>query len=163
VELNEIATFNNSKLSVGDTVVVPHARPKSAAVVAYSGSNLPNLSGYFISPVANGWNWGVLHDGDAVDVSAACGTPIRASADGIVISIGSPANWNSGYGGFVRIEHPNSTKTFYAHTSTNLVSVGDRVSQGEHIANIGNTGRVYGTTGCHVHFGVAGAQNPLVR
>jgi len=163
VELGEIATFNDSKLSVGDTVVVPHAKPKSERVAVYSGSNLPSLSGYFINPVSNGWNWGQLHDGDAVDISAACGAPVVASADGLITSIGSAANWNSGYGGFVRVEHTNGTRTFYAHTSANLVSIGERVSQGEHIANVGNTGRVYGSTGCHVHFGVTGAQNPLVR
>lgn len=163
VELSKIATFNGSKVAVGDTVVVPHARPKTETVAVYSGSNLPNLSGYFRNPVDNGWNWGTLHDGDAVDVSASCGAPILAAADGLVISVGSPSNWNSGYGGFVRIEHPNGTKTFYAHNRTNLVGVGDRVSQGNTIAQIGNTGRTYGTTGCHVHFGVTGAQNPLVR
>jgi len=163
VELHEIATFNGSKVMVGDTVVVPHARPASEVVAIYSGSNLPSLSGYFARPVANGWNWGTLHDGDAVDVSGSCGTPILAAADGLVISVGSPSNWNSGYGGFVRIEHPNGTKTFYAHNRANLVGVGDQVSQGEAIAQIGNTGRTYGSTGCHVHFGVTGAQNPLVR
>ena len=113
-------------------------------------------------PVTGGLNWGRLHDGDAVDISAACGTPITSSADGVVVSVGSTANWNSGYGGFIRVEHPNGTKTFYAHTSLNLVSVGEMVSQGETIAKVGNTGRVQGVTGCHVHFGVDGAQNPFV-
>ena len=163
VEINEIATFNDGNISAGDTVVVPYAKPKSEKIAIYGGSNLPNLSGYFINPVANGWNWGLLHDGDAVDVAAACGTPIVASADGLVISVGLISNWNSGYGGFIRLEHPNGTKTFYAHTSANLVDIGDRVSRGGNIANVGNTGRVYGPTGCHVHFGVTGAQNPLVR
>lgn len=161
VEDGDIATFNDRDIAVGDTVIVPNAKPQSERVAAYAGSNLPNLSGYFIAPVENGWNWGELHDAGAVDVAAACGTPILASAEGIVTSVGSPLNWNSGYGGFVRIEHPNGTKTLYAHNKENLVSVGDRVSQGDHIANIGNTGRVYGVTGCHVHFGVTGAQNPL--
>ena len=163
VELEEIATFNENKIVVGDTVVVPHAKPTSEKVAAYSGSNLPNLSGYFIAPVANGWNWGELHDANAVDVAAACGTPIVAAADGIVFSVGLPTNWNSGYGGFVRIEHPNGTKTLYAHNRANLVSVGDNVAQGQQIADLGNTGRVYGVTGCHVHFGITGAQNPLAR
>jgi len=165
VELREIATFNDKKLAVGDTVVVPHARP-TEEVVALSGtsdSNLPSLSGYFASPVENGWNWGNLHDGDAVDISNSCGATILAAADGVVVSVGSTANWNSGYGGFVRIEHANGTKTFYAHNAVNIVSVGDSVDQGEEIAKIGRTGRVYGATGCHVHFGVTGARNPLAR
>jgi len=165
VELNKIATFNDKKLAVGDTVVVPNAKPP-ATIPVVSGiqeSNLPSIAGYFIPPVVNGWNWGRLHDGDAVDISTACGAPIRAGADGVVISVGSSARWNSGYGGFVRIEHPNGTKSFYAHTSAVTASVGDNVSQGDTIANVGRTGRVSGTTGCHVHFGVTGARNPFVR
>ena len=166
-ELNKISTFNNRKIAVGDTVVVPNAKPAISLIRVASGgsvqSNLPSLSGYFSSPVENGWNWGRLHDGDAVDISSACGAPILAVADGVVISVGSSARWNSGYGGFVRIEHPNGTRSFYAHTSANIVSVGDRISQGDTIANVGRTGRVSGTTGCHVHFGVIGAQNPFVK
>jgi len=164
VELKEIATFNDKKLAVGDTVVVPHAKPtEQTVVVRTSQSNLPSLSGYFASPVENGWNWGSLHDGDAVDISNSCGATILAAADGVVVSVGSTSNWNSGYGGFVRIEHANGTKTFYAHNSVNIVSVGDSVDQGQEIGKIGRTGRVYGSTGCHVHFGVTGARNPFVR
>lgn len=165
VELNKIATFNDKKLAVGDTVVVPNAKPPATASVVSGSwqSNLPSAAGYFIPPVENGWNWGRLHDGDAVDISTACGAPIRAGADGVVISVGSSARWNSGYGGFVRIDHPNGTKSFYAHTLANVVSVGDRVSQGDTIANVGRTGRVSGTTGCHVHFGVTGVRNPFVK
>ena len=136
---------------------------ESAVPIRTAQSRLPSADGYFNFPVADGLNWGRLHDGDAVDISAACGTPILAAADGIIISVGSTAGWNSGYGGFVRAEHPNGTKTFYAHTSKNLVSVGDTVSQGETIAKVGSTGRVRGVTGCHVHFGVTGVQNPFVR
>jgi len=164
--LNELATFNDNKLAVGDTVVVPHAKPTKEGSPTSGGSvqsNLPSVSGYFIAPVSDGWNWGRLHDGDAVDISASCGTPILAGADGVVISAGSPERWNSGYGGFVKMEHANGTRTFYAHNSINNVSVGDRVSQGDVIAKVGNTGRVYGVTGCHVHFGVSGAQNPFTR
>ena len=107
--------------------------------------------------------WGKLHDGNAVDIAAACGTPIVASASGVVTDTGSPSGWNSGYGGFVRISHANGTATFYGHNSTNLVGVGDEVGQGSVIAKIGRTGQVSGITGCHVHFGVSGARNPFVR
>ncbi len=163
VPLDKVTTFNNSAVKVGDTVVVPSAKPAGSTTVAGSKSNLPDAGDYFILPVESGWNWGRIHDGNAVDISNACGTPIVASADGIVISVGSPLKWNGGYGGFVRIEHPNGTKTFYGHTSSNFVSIGEAVSQGDVIARIGRTGRVSGTTGCHVHFNVSGAQNPFAN
>ncbi len=169
VEAKNIATFNGETLKAGETVVVPNARPispaKTKASHSPSGSNSSETTsgGYFISPVTNGLNWGKLHDGNAVDIAAACGTPIVASATGVVTETGSPGNWNSGYGGFVRISHANGTATFYAHTSVNLADVGDEVGQGSAIAKIGRTGQVHGMTGCHVHFGVSGTRNPFAR
>lgn len=169
VEVKNIATFNGEALKAGETVVVPNARPISSAEPkasrpssgAKSSETAPN--GYFISPIANGLNWGKLHDGNAVDIAAACGTPIAAAATGVVTETGSPGNWNSGYGGFVRISHANGTATFYAHNSTNLVGVGDEIGQGSVIAKVGRTGQVRGITGCHVHFGVLGTRNPFAR
>ncbi len=173
VEADKIASFNKGTLKAGDTVVVPNARPVSG-VQSESSKNKEKKaekkaagaasgSGYFISPVANGLNWGKLHDGNAVDIATACGTPIVAAATGVVTETGSPSGWNSGYGGYIKISHSNGTATFYAHNSTNLVGVGDEVGQGSVIAKVGNTGRVSGISGCHVHFGVTGAKNPFVR
>jgi murein DD-endopeptidase MepM/ murein hydrolase activator NlpD len=156
----QIATFNKNKIVEGDTVVVPNAKPKTAKVV----STLPDAGDYLAFPIKDGWNWGQLHDGGAVDISDSCGTPIFASAEGLVTEVGSTANWNGGFGGFVRIKHPlNNIETMYSHTSVNLVSVGDYVTRGETIAKIGKTGKVTGPTGCHVHFVVFGAQNPFVK
>lgn len=164
VETNEIAAMNRENIRPGDQVVVPNAKPKTVSpAYASRASSLPDASGYFIRPISGGWNWGRLHDGNAVDISDACGRPIFAAADGLVVSVGSPLLWNGGYGGYVRVEHPNGTRTLYAHNSENLVSVGETVSQGGVIARIGRTGSVSGTTGCHVHFGVSGAQNPFVN
>ncbi len=162
VELGEIKTFNDNVSLVGDVVIVPHAKPQKTSTV-YRGSHLPLITGYFSRPIDSGWNWGHLHERNAVDFSDACGTPILAAADGVVISTGSPSRWSGGYGGYIQLEHANNTKTFYAHNSLNLVSIGDIVSQGDIIAKIGNTGRVHGSAGCHVHFGVTGAQNPFAR
>ena len=169
VEVKNIATFNGEALKAGETVVVPNARPisstKPKASRPSSGTKPSETAsnGYFISPLANGLNWGKLHDGNAVDIAAACGTPIAAAATGVVTETGSPASWNSGYGGFVRISHANGTATFYGHNSVNLVGVGDEVGQGSVIAKVGRTGQVRGITGCHVHFGVSGARNPFAR
>ncbi len=164
ISSDKIRTFNKDKIKQGDTVIVPQARPiKSSTAGLINKSTLPRIAGYFAMPIKNGWNWGELHDNNAVDISAACKSPIYAAADGIVVNLGSPIRWNGGYGGFVKIKHPNGTKTLYAHISKGLVSIGDTVEQGELIAKVGNTGRVSGSTGCHVHFAVYGAQNPFAE
>jgi len=161
VTSKDIVTFNKNKIIEGDTVIVPNAKPVKTS--ASNTSGLPSVKGYLSMPVEDGWNWGILHD-NAVDISTACGTPIYAAAEGLVTDVGSPKSWNSGYGGFVRIKHPlYNTETFYAHTSSNLVSVGDYVNKGDKIAKVGKTGLATGPTGCHVHFGVFGAKHPFTK
>ncbi len=66
--------------------------------------------------------------------------------------------WNGGYGNYIVIRHGGGTQTLYAHTSSNLVSVGDTVSAGETIGAVGNTGQ---STGPHLHFEVRGTSNPF--
>lgn len=147
-------------LVVGANVIVPGVSPKNNALVI-SGAQLPDFSGYYALPTT-GWNWGKLHNYNAVDIANACGTPIYASADGLVVD-GQSGGWNEGYGSYIMIEHPNSTKTRYAHNQKNVVSVGDYVLQGDTIGYIGNTGNTHGPTGCHVHFEVYGARNPFAK
>lgn len=157
VNVSEILKFNKD-LNAG-TLIVPGARNKKNAESAVSG--LPEFPGYFVMPTT-GWNWGRLHPYNAVDIANACGTPIYAAAEGLV-TIESSYGWNSGYGHYLDIEHPNGTATRYSHTSKNLVSAGDYVSQGDLIAYIGNTGNTHGPTGCHLHFEVRGAKNPFIK
>lgn len=81
-----------------------------------------------------------------IDIAAGAGTDICAARAGKVVYAG----WDGGgYGNLVVIEHDNGTHTYYGHNSSILVSVGDDVEQGEHIAEMGATGRV---TGVHCHF-----------
>jgi murein DD-endopeptidase MepM/ murein hydrolase activator NlpD len=82
-----------------------------------------------------------------IDIAANMGAPIYAVADGTVINAG-PA---SGFGLWVRIRHNDGTITTYGHNDANLVSVGQRVSAGQRIANVGNRGN---STGPHLHFEV---------
>lgn len=95
------------------------------------------------------------HEG--IDFSAAIGTPIIASASGVV----SRSGWDSQYGNVIEIKHAEGFKTRYAHASQLLVRVGQTVNRGDVIAKVGNTGR---STGPHLHYEVikAGAHiNPL--
>jgi murein DD-endopeptidase MepM/ murein hydrolase activator NlpD len=82
-----------------------------------------------------------------VDIAAADGTPIRATAMGVVED-----TRNDRYLGLmVEIRHENGFVTRYAHCSQILVSAGDRVNRGQTIALVGNTGR---STAPHVHYEV---------
>ena len=84
-----------------------------------------------------------FHEG--LDFTANTGTPIRAAADGIV----SATEQGGAYGKLVKIEHGAGLETRYAHTSKILVKVGDRVSKGQIVAEVGSTGR---STGPHLHY-----------
>ena len=82
-----------------------------------------------------------------LDMSAPSGTPIYATAPGIVTKSG----WGTGYGQYVEINHGNGYLTRYAHASRLIARVGDSVQAGEQIANVGCTGRC---TGPHLHYEV---------
>ncbi|MDP2696213.1 MAG: M23 family metallopeptidase [bacterium] len=159
IEVNP--TIANGNLVTGTKIIIPGGRPNREYLSSLSDNTLVNLDGYFISP-AVGWNWGRLHNYNAVDIANACGTPIYAAAEGLIVDESS-YGWNSGYGHYIDIEHPNSVVTRYSHTQRNVVSVGDYVLQGDLIAYIGSTGNTHGPTGCHLHFEVRGARNPFAK
>jgi len=81
------------------------------------------------------------------DIGARLGSPVRATADGMVVVSGRA----SGYGKVLEISHGYGISTRYGHNSKNLVKVGDRVKRGDPIALIGSTGR---STGPHLHYEV---------
>nr|WP_217357121.1 M23 family metallopeptidase [Ruegeria atlantica] len=86
-----------------------------------------------------------MHNG--ADFAGAHGTDIFATADGIV----THAGWQSGFGRLVKIKHAFGVETLYAHNTKIRVKVGQRVSRGDHIADMGSTGR---STGTHLHYEV---------
>jgi len=90
-----------------------------------------------------GPRWGRMHNG--TDFAAPHGTPIRATADGVVVYVG----WQSAYGRLIKIKHDFGIETRYAHLSKFRVKKGQRVSRGQHIGDMGNTGR---STGTHLHY-----------
>lgn len=102
-----------------------------------------------------GRRWGRLHAG--TDFAAPHGTPIYSTADGVIVHAG----WQSGYGRLVKIQHEFGIETRYAHLSKIRVNVGQRVSRGQRIGDMGNTGR---STGTHLHYEVrvgGEAVNPM--
>ena len=121
---------------------------------------LPSLqgSGTYIYPVVGArlsQKYSSSHR--AIDLAIPTGSKVRASDGGTVIYAG----YSGSYGYVIRINHGGNRVTLYAHCSKLLVRAGEKVYQGQHIANSGSTGR---STGPHVHFEVIinGVQkNPL--
>ncbi|SEO51439.1 Murein DD-endopeptidase MepM and murein hydrolase activator NlpD, contain LysM domain [Salinihabitans flavidus] len=103
-----------------------------------------------------GMRWGRMHKG--TDFAARHGTPIYSTAEGVVIHAG----WLSGYGRLVKIRHDHGIETRYAHLAKIRVKEGQRVSRGELIGDMGNSGR---STGTHLHYEVrvnGKAVNPMI-
>jgi len=170
-EVEDVIAHNN--MSVGDTLIVGNfidvpggvksapaeqraSSPSAPQERATSSGGYAQASGYFIRPIQGGIRTQGLHGRNAVDLAAPYGTPIYAAAGGVVSK--SRTGWNGGYGNYIEIEHDNGTGTLYSHNSRNIVSVGQRVHQGQVIGYVGSTGL---STGPHVHFEVHGASNPF--
>ena len=115
---------------------IPTASPLPLMPQASSGL------GYRIDPITQQTAW---HEG--TDFPAAFGTPILATAEGVVIR----AAWDQEYGYVVDVQHKNAVVTRYAHAQEILVKQGDFVRQSQAIAKVGSTGR---STGPHLHYEV---------
>ena len=89
-----------------------------------------------------------------IDLAAATGTPIRASADGVV----EKAEWFGGYGLFVQLDHGGAMETRYGHMSRVAVAEGQQVRKGDVIGYVGSTGR---STGPHLHYEVHVDNRPV--
>jgi murein DD-endopeptidase MepM/ murein hydrolase activator NlpD len=117
------------------TIAIPCTRPVSE--ISFS-------SGFGVrsDPFRGG---AAMHAG--VDLPGPVGTPIYATADGVV----GYSAWMNGYGNLVEIEHGKGIETRYGHLSRILVKSGQPVKRGQLIALMGSTGR---STGSHLHYEV---------
>jgi murein DD-endopeptidase MepM/ murein hydrolase activator NlpD len=122
----------------------PFARPTVSVPsrMPLEGSQLTSGYGMRTHPVLGGRR---QHAG--IDLAAPTGTPVYATADGVV----GRADWYSSYGLYIAIEHGASMQTRYAHLSRLAVAAGDNVKKGDLIGYVGSTGR---STGPHLHYEV---------
>ncbi|NLD19504.1 MAG: peptidoglycan DD-metalloendopeptidase family protein [Clostridiales bacterium] len=166
--LNEVTervtTVNGESIEAKALSTTIKEEPVTEVILIGTKERPPTVgSGKYIWPISSGYTltsefgyrWGSLHEG--IDLGVPTGTTVKAADGGTVVSSG----YEGAYGYCVIIDHQNGMKTRYAHNSRNLVSVGEKVFQGQEIALSGNTGR---STGPHLHFEVivgGEPQNPL--
>jgi len=156
VDVNQLA--HESDIYIGDFLVVPDGvMPKKAPV--YSETLLAD--NYFIFPV-EGKITQALHWYNGVDVANKCGTPVYVAAPGTVLK----AKYDpvSGGGNVVTVLHKDGVVTWYGHMMTMSVKPGDKLEIGDKIGLMGGQPGMAGagiSTGCHLHFSVIGAKNPL--
>ena len=170
VSLDDILIHNNidlnEKISIGDKLMIPGASIQNGIAKSGSGpaiargslsSSMPSVAGYFVNPVPSGKrSRGITSSHRGVDLAAPTGTPIHAAASGTVVIARN--GYNGGFGNYVVIQHPNGTKTLYAHMSKLGTTPGAVVSQSEVIGYVGNTGN---SRGSHLHLEVLGGKNPF--
>jgi len=158
----EIVRNNGIEVSRKEISATILSEPVSQVVLVGTKDPPPLIgTGTFIYPIRGtltsryGTRWGRLHSG--IDLAAPIGTHIKA-ADGGKVTF---AGYNGALGYMVAIDHGGGRVSWYGHCSKLHVKKGDKVYQGQHIANVGNTGR---STGPHVHFEVhinGKTKNPL--
>ena len=151
--LSVLLSDRNDKLGALETLLMQSSLDKKQFPSAP-----PTMEGWHSSNF--GWRFdpftgkNAMHEG--VDFMVPEGSPILASANGIVVY----SDYHTQYGNMVEIDHGNDIVTRYAHASRLLVKVGQMVRRGQEIAKVGSTGR---STGNHLHFEVRYknmAQNP---
>ena len=151
--LSALLNDRNDKLLAMETMLLQDSLDKK---------KFPSMAPVSIGDYSSNFGWRIdpftgknaMHEG--VDFMAPVGTPIMASASGIVVYSG----FHPQYGNMVEIDHGNDIVTRYGHASRLLVKVGQVVRSGQEIAEVGSTGR---STGSHLHFEVRYkgiAQNP---
>lgn len=177
----ELVLPGGTALLAAETAAAQAAAAKKAVVVAKQAAYKIALAAaekFFIIPVS-----GIITQGThsytppAVDIANSCGTPIFASADGVVTVVRQTTSRFSsaegGYGNNIRIQHSNGSLSLYAHLLAGSISVksGDFVVQGQKIAEIGGGRTEKGlrmagagrSSGCHLHFEVRNGINPFTK
>jgi len=137
--MQDLDTVNLMRFAAGR---MPFALP-------VQGGRLTSGFGMRRDPLGRGKS---MHEG--LDIAAPRGTAIHVTADGVVTFVGR----QRGYGIVVKIRHAFGFETVYAHLSRARVKVGQRVTRGDRIADMGSTGR---STGTHLHYEIRIDKEPV--
>ncbi len=133
-----VQKVQRTRVTVAQLSILNRSVPNGIPLKKYK--KMTDKFGYRIHPITKKRQF---HAG--IDFSAPTGTPIYATADGVV----EYAKGKGTYGNYLLIDHPFGFKTAYGHLSRFAVKKGDYISKGDLIGYVGNTGR---STGSHLHF-----------
>ncbi|MFH1218777.1 MAG: M23 family metallopeptidase [Candidatus Peregrinibacteria bacterium] len=125
----------------------------SRSVNYASSSSTPAVGRIFIFPTSGKITQGYRAGHYAIDIADTSMPPVWSAGGGTVTKV-STGTWGGGYGNHVIIDHGGGLQTLYAHLDSVNVYEGQFVSQGDVLGVMGNTGRVYGVTGIHLHWEV---------
>ncbi len=151
VEVNDIDDVRLVQPGMRLAIYGANRNPPDYSLVSKGKKRSTAKTGKFSWPVKGivssqyGLRWGRKHEG--MDIAAKAGTPIVAARSGRVIFSGRLG----GYGNVVILRHSGDYETVYAHNRKNRVKKGQKVREGEKIAEVGSTGK---STGPHLHFEV---------
>ena len=137
---HDVVAATNTIKTVKNFIDVRSRVVKETPSIIPNRGHITSLFGWRRSPFGHGRDF---HTG--IDIAAPGGTPIRATAPGEVVSSG----WSGGYGNMIRIRHKYGFETIHAHCQSIRVSPGTRVSRGQIIGYVGQTGNA---TGNHNHY-----------
>lgn len=161
VDAKNIQQANNmldDSLVLGANIILPGAKQVERAVyvtrdiAASSNVKYVETGAKLVWPAQGKIMQGFKSGHYAVDIADRSRPPIFAADSGTIVK--AAYGWNGGYGNHIIIDHGNGMQTLYGHMQSLSVKVGDTVTRGQVIGVMGNTGRVYGVTGIHVHFEV---------
>lgn len=173
IDVDRIVAQNNlttDTLAIGQHLFLPGAKPiivakpvsvassgsrpsSSSSATMYSSSSVPVGTKPFIYPTRGNITQGYRAGHYAIDIADTGKPPVWAAGSG-TISKAYSGGWGGGYGNHVIISHSDGLETLYAHLDHLTVSEGQWVNQGDVVGQMGNTGRVYGSTGIHLHWEV---------
>jgi LysM repeat protein len=153
VSVNTILDVNNLQSDViqpADELFVPGGRMNDIERKRILGElfvyptrgRLTSRYGWRISPFT-----GIRSFHNGVDLANAVGTPVWASMEGVVKSVG----YNQAYGNYIILNHRGGYQTLYGHMDTISVKTGQRIGQRQRLGTMGNTGY---STGSHLHFSI---------
>jgi murein DD-endopeptidase MepM/ murein hydrolase activator NlpD len=153
VEKKPVVVAQRGNYTQVTTINTPTAAGSFGTVDADPNTATPSFGKIFIFPTEGKVTQGYRAGHYALDIADRSKPPIWAAGAGKVIKA-EAGGWSGGYGTHVIVDHGDGLSTLYAHMETISVQVGDEVGQGDVLGKMGNTGRVYGVTGIHLHWEV---------
>jgi murein DD-endopeptidase MepM/ murein hydrolase activator NlpD len=157
MEANNLSDPQN--LSPGQLLLLPGTKITATSLQVAAASRSSTFSWPVTGKVTDGYGWRThpitgkrqFHEG--IDIAASSGTAVRAAASGTVTFAG----WSNGYGRLVVVGHGEGYETKYGHLSRYAVSKGAKVSKGDTLGYVGQSGDA---TGPHLHFEITVSRQP---